>query len=41
MAAIQTAILAVLVEQPIYEIHDGRVKKVWLEDGKLMLEIRP
>jgi hypothetical protein len=41
MAAIQTAILAALVEQPIYEIHDGRVKKVWVDGDKLTLEIRP
>jgi hypothetical protein len=41
MAAIQTAILAVLVERPIYEIHDGRVKKMWVEGDKLTLEIRP
>jgi hypothetical protein len=39
--ALELAVLAVLDEKPIYQIHDGRVKKVWLERDKLMLEIRP
>jgi hypothetical protein len=38
---LETAILAALVEQPIYRIDDARVKKVWVEDQLLKLEIRP
>jgi hypothetical protein len=39
--AVETAILTTLEEKPIYEINDGRVKKVWVERDRLMLEIRP
>ncbi len=38
--AVETALLAALAEKPLYEIHDQRVKKVWVERERLMLEIR-
>jgi hypothetical protein len=38
--AVETALLATLTEKPIYQIHDQRVKKVWVERERLMLEIR-
>ena len=37
---VETAILAALAEKPLYRISDTRVKKVWVEREKLMLEIR-
>ena len=38
--AVETALLAALAEKPLYQLHDARVKKVWVERDKLMLEIR-